>query len=158
MSPVSRTYRPRVSVPGSVRVAAICALALAMPAPPLVAVTVGVRLEEPLPTFYACVAVLLAAAAALGSIAVPGAGRGWVVERVGVIAVIGWAAGFDVAMLARAFLSGAAGGDTGAFLCAAGAYVGGTAWTFSAARDFEWRWILTCVASVVVWLAVAALW
>jgi len=37
-------------------------------------------------------------------------------------------------------------------------YICGTAWTFSAARDFEWRWILTCVGSVVVWLAVAALW
>ena len=83
-----------------------------MPAPPLVALTLGVRLDEPLPTFYACVAVLLVVAAVLGSTAVPGAGRGWVVERVGIIAVIGWAAGFDVAMLARAFLTGNPDGET----------------------------------------------
>jgi hypothetical protein len=129
-----------------------------MPAPPLVAVTLGMRLDEPLPTFYACVAVLLVVAAMLGSTAMPGAGRGWVVERVGIIAVIGWAAGFDVAMLARAFLTGNAGSKTQAFLCAAVVYLCGTAWTFSAARHFEWRWIMTCVGSVVIWLTVAALW
>ena len=129
-----------------------------MPAPPLVALTLGVRLDKPLPTFYACVAVFLVVAAVLGSTAVPGAGRGWVVERVGVIAVIGWAAGFDVAMLARAFLRGSVSSDAGAFLCAAAVYICGTTWTFSAARDFEWRWIGTCVGSVVIWLAVAALW
>jgi hypothetical protein len=129
-----------------------------MPAPPLVALTLGARFDEPLPTFYACVAVLLVVAAVLGSTAVPGAGRGWVVERVGVIAVIGWAAGFDAGMLARAFLTGHPGGEPVAFLCAAAVYICGTAWTFSTALHFEWRWIMTCVGSVVVWLAVAALW
>jgi len=147
-----------VSAPAQVRAAAVCALAGAMPAPPLVALTLGVRLDEPLPTFYACVAVLVVVAWVLGSTAVPGAGRAWVLERVGVIAVIAWAAGLDVAMLARAFLAGNASRETHAFLLAAAAYICGTAWTFSAARDFEWRWILTCVGSVVVWLAVAALW
>jgi len=124
-----------------------------MPAPPLVALTLGVRLDEPLPTFYACVAVLVVVAWVLGSTAVPGAGRAWVVERVGVIAVIAWAAGLDVAMLARAFLAGNASGETEAFLLAAAAYICGTAWTFSAARDFEWRWILTCVGSAYYHLA-----
>lgn len=129
-----------------------------MPAPPFVALTLGVRLDEPLPTFYVCVAILIAIAAALGSTAVPGAGRGWVAERVGVIAVIAWAAGFDAAVLARAFLTGNASSRTGAFLCAAAVYVCGTAWTFSGTPHFEWRWIVTCVGSVVIWLVVAVLW
>jgi hypothetical protein len=128
-----------------------------MPAPPLVALTLGVRLDEPLPIFYACVAVLLVIAAVLGSTAVPGAARVWVVERVGVIAVIAWAAGFDVAMLARAFGTGNAGSDVTAFVCAAAVYACGTVWAFSAGRHLEWRWIVTSVGSVVVWLAVAAL-
>ena len=128
-----------------------------MPAPPLIAVTLGMRVDEPLPIFYACVAVLLVVAAVLGSTAVPGAGRGWIVERVGVIAVIAWAAGFDVAMVARAFLTGNTGSETGAFVCAAVVYVCGTVWAFSAAHHLEWRWIVTSVGSVAVWLAVAAL-
>jgi hypothetical protein len=147
-----------LSASAYVRAAAVCALTVALPAPPLVALTLGVRLDQPLPTFYACVAILLVVAAVVGSTAVPGAGRGWVVERVGVIAVIGWAAGFDVAMLARALLTGGAGSDRHAFLCAGAVYICGTVWTFSAARDFEWRWIATCVGSVVIWLGVAALW
>lgn len=146
-----------VRAPAYVRAAAVCALGVALPAPPLVAITLGTRLEAPLATFYACVAVLLAVAAVLGPTAVPGASRGWVAERVGAIAVIGWAAGFDVAVLARAFLTGSASGDARAFVCAAAVYIGGTGWSFSAACDFEWRWIVACVASVVVWLAVAAL-
>ena len=138
------------------RAAAALVLAVAMPAPPLLAITVGLQEHQALPVFYASVAVLLAAAAGLGSTAVPGQDRGWVVERIAVTAVVAWAAGLDAAILERAFVTAHTGAHVTSFAVATVVYLVGSAWAFTDLRHFDGNWIMTSVAATAVWLAVLA--
>jgi hypothetical protein len=138
------------------RAAAAFVLAVAMPAPPLLAITVGLREHEALPVFYASVAVLLAAAVGLGSTAVPGQNRGWVVERIGVTALVAWAAGLDVAILERAFVTAHADAEVASFAIAGAVYLVGSTWAFTDVKHFDWNWTMTSVATSAVWLAVLA--
>jgi hypothetical protein len=127
-----------------------------MPAPPLLAITVGLQEHQALPVFYASVAVLLAAAVGLGSTAVPGQSRGWVAERIGVTAIVAWAAGLDVAILERAFVTAPADAEVAGFAIAAAVYLIGSTWAFADPRHFDWNWTMTSVAAVAVWLGVLA--
>ena len=127
-----------------------------MPAPPLLAITVGTREYQALPVFYASVAVLLAAAIALGPTAVPGRDRAWIVERIAVTAVVAWAAGLDVAILERAFVTTHADADVASFAVAGAVYLAGSAWAFTDLRHFDWQWTMTSVAAAAVWLGVLA--
>jgi hypothetical protein len=138
------------------RAAAAFVLAVAMPAPPLLAITVGLREHQALPVFYASVAVLLAAALGLGSMAVPGQSRGWIVERIGVTAVVAWAAGLDVAILERAFVTAPADAEVASLAIAGAVYLVGTTWAFADPRHFDWNWTMTSVAAVAVWFGVLA--
>ena len=138
------------------RAAAAFVLAVAMPAPPLLAITVGLREHQALAVFYASVAVLLAAAVGLGSTAVPGQNRGWVAERVGVTAIVAWAAGLDVAILERAFVTAPADAEVAGFAIAGAVYLIGTTWAFTDPRHFDWNWTMTSVAAVAVWFGVLA--
>ena len=134
-------------------------LAVAMPAPPLLAITVGLREHQEhqaLLVFYASVVVLLAAALGLGSTAVPGQNRGWVVERIGVTAVVAWAAGLDVAILERAFVTAPADAEVAGLAIAGAVYLIGTTWAFADPRHFDWNWTMTSVAAVAVWFGVLA--
>jgi hypothetical protein len=138
------------------RAAAAFVLAVAMPAPPLLAITVGLREHQALPVFYASVAVLLAVAVALGSTAVPGQNRGWVVERIGITAVVAWAAGLDVGILEHAFVTAPADAKVAGFAIAGAVYLIGTTWAFTDPKHFDWNWTMTSVAAVAVWFGVLA--
>jgi hypothetical protein len=138
------------------RAAAAFVLAVAMPAPPLLAITVGTREHQALPVFYASVVVLIAIAIGLGSTAVPGRNRGWVVERIAVTAVVAWAAGLDVAILERAFLTAHADAEVAGFAVAGAVYLVGSTWAFTDLTHFDWKWTMTSVAAVAVWLGVLA--
>jgi len=127
-----------------------------MPAPPLLAITIGMREHQTLPVFYASVAVLLAATVGLGSTAVPGQNRGWVVERIAVTAVVAWAAGLDAAILERAFVTAHTDAHVTSFAVAAVVYLVGSAWAFTDLSHFDWQWTMTSVAAAAAWLAVLA--
>ena len=151
--PVGPSPRPHATAR---RAAAAFVLAVAMPAPPLLAVTIGMREHQALPVFYASVAVLVVAAVGLGSTAVPGRNRGWVIERIAVTAVVAWAAGLDAAILERAFVTAHADAEVASFAVAGAVYLVGSTWAFTDLRHFDGNWIMTSVTAVAVWLGVLA--
>ena len=77
-------------------------------------------------------------------------------ERIGVTAVIAWAAGLDVAMLERAFVTAHADAEVASFAVAGAVYLVGSTWAFTDPRHFDWNWTMTSVAAVAVWLGVLA--